>query len=266
MKKITLGEWLDEWQNYKRARVSKNTYRNIEMILRLYVPEELERRCLDSIGVADVERLLEAVKTERMRLYTKQVLGEALDRAVKLDYLDKNPMRWVEPIKHRQKQGKALTRRERADFLEKLEGSPYKLLFEFYLWTGCRRSEALNVCWEDVDLVNDVLYIHGTKSESSDRVLPISTPLLRVLKELGPKESGKIFNFLPDHITHVFKVFCPKHKLHDLRHTFATYCLECGVSMRVVQQWLGHSSINVTAKIYMHVLDEFQRAEAKKLG
>ena len=105
----------------------------------------------------------------------------------------------------------------------------------------------------------------GSESETSERAVPISDPLARVLEAIPPQESGKLFDYLPDHVTHVFKVFCPNHKLHDLRHTFATRCLECGVALRVVQQWLGHASISTTTKIYMHVLDDFQRQEAKKL-
>lgn len=262
----TLGEWLQKWQTYKRERVKPSTYRNIEMIIRLHIPTELKAQPLAALTVAQIETVLERVKAERMRQYVRQVLGEALDRAVRLELLDKSPMRLVDSVKHRQNLGKALTRRERAEFMRKLEGSPLKALFEFYLWTGCRRSEALNVCWEDVDMESGVLYIHGTKSEGSERTLPISEPLRQVLEELQPREEGKLFNINPDTVTHAFKVLCPSHKLHDLRHTFATYCLECGVAMRVVQQWLGHSSITVTSRIYSHVLDDFQRQEAKKLS
>lgn len=263
---LTLGEWLQEWQSYKKQRVKPSTYRNIEMIIRLHIPSELKAQPLEALTVAQIEAVLSRVKAERMRQYVRQVLGEALDRAVKLELLDKSPMRWVDNVKHRQKLGKALTRRERAEFMRKLEGSPLKALFEFYLWTGCRRSEALNVRWEDVDIEGGVLYIHGTKSEGSERALPISEPLMQVLDELGPREEGKLFDINPDTVTHAFKVLCPNHKLHDLRHTFATYCLECGVAMRVVQQWLGHSSITVTSRIYSHVLDDFQREEALKLS
>ncbi|MDR1093075.1 MAG: tyrosine-type recombinase/integrase [Clostridiales bacterium] len=45
------------------------------------------------------------------------------------------------------------------------------------------------------------------------------------------------------------KGFC----LHSLRHTFATRCLESGISLKVVQQWLGHSAFEVTAQIPIHM-------------
>ena len=74
---------------------------------------------------------------------------------------------------------------------------------------------------------------------------------------------GKFFNFRPDTVTHIFKRFCPKHKLHDLRHTFATNCLAAKFSMKVVQKWLGHSDFETTANTYSHVTEEITTAEAE---
>lgn len=42
-------------------------------------------------------------------------------------------------------------------------------------------------------------------------------------------------------------------RLHDLRHTCASLLLANGVSMKEIQEWLGHSSYNTTANIYAHV-------------
>lgn len=72
------------------------------------------------------------------------------------------------------------------------------------------------------------------------------------------------FRFSASRISKEFKKLCPNHKLHDLRHTFATRCLECEISMKVVQGWLGHSRLDTTASIYSHVLPEFAKNEAKK--
>lgn len=263
--KKNFGEWLEEWKEYKAKRVKPSTLRCIDIVIRLHVPDVLKERDIEDIRISDLERTIEAVKAERMRVYTYQVLNEALERAVRLEYATINPMRNVEAVKHRQKQGKALTRREVASFTAHLEGNQLSHLFCFYLWTGCRRSEALAMRWEDVDFENDVIYIPGTKTENSYRTLPINEPLRQVLLDMKPRKTGKLFDYQPDHITHAFKALCPNHKLHDLRHTFATRCLECGVSIRVVQQWLGHASITTTTKIYMHVIDDFQRQEAKKL-
>ncbi len=139
-------------------------------------------------------------------------------------------------------------------------------MFEFYIYSGCRRSEALALTWDDIDMIGKKIIISGTKTEASERVLPMSKPLLEIMKKLSQTATtNKVFNYSADYVSKQFKKYCPKHKLHDLRHTFATICLESGVSIRVVQKWLGHTSIDTTARIYTHVIDEFQRKEAEKI-
>jgi integrase len=53
---------------------------------------------------------------------------------------------------------------------------------------------------------------------------------------------------------------------HCLRHGHATHALEAGVPMKVVQQRLGHSSIQVTADIYSHVTAATDQAAADKVA
>ncbi len=59
----------------------------------------------------------------------------------------------------------------------------------------------------------------------------------------------------------LMETFCP----HSMRHTFATRALERGIPPKVVQSYLGHSSIDVTMNIYTHVTAELEREEIKKI-
>lgn len=54
-------------------------------------------------------------------------------------------------------------------------------------------------------------------------------------------------------------------KFHDLRHTAATFALEDGVHPKIVQEMLGHTSIQQTLDVYSHVIPSMQRAAAEKL-
>lgn len=54
--------------------------------------------------------------------------------------------------------------------------------------------------------------------------------------------------------------------IHTLRHTFATRCLEKGIDLKIVQEILGHSSINMTANLYTHVLPETKKEAIMKLS
>lgn len=60
----------------------------------------------------------------------------------------------------------------------------------------------------------------------------------------------------------LMETFCP----HAMRHTFATRALERGIPPKVVQSYLGHSTIDVTMNIYTHVTAELEREEIKKIA
>ena len=57
----------------------------------------------------------------------------------------------------------------------------------------------------------------------------------------------------------------PKFTLHSLRHTFATRALEADIPLKVVSEWLGHSTVRVTGDIYSHVSPEMRCASLKQL-
>ena len=54
-------------------------------------------------------------------------------------------------------------------------------------------------------------------------------------------------------------------KFHNLRHTFATRCLECGIDMKIVSKVLGHSTIQITADLYTHVTNRAMQNAMSKL-
>ena len=55
-------------------------------------------------------------------------------------------------------------------------------------------------------------------------------------------------------------------KFHSLRHTYATRLFEKGVQLKTVQKLLGHSSIEITADIYTHVMDSEKISAVQKLN
>ena len=74
---------------------------------------------------------------------------------------------------------------------------------------------------------------------------------------------GKLYD--PDFITEHFRQLLKKHKLkkihfHDLRHSCASVLLAQSVSMKQIQEWLGHSDMSTTANIYSH-LDAVSKTE-----
>lgn len=261
----TVGAWLSEWvELYKRPHLKANSLRSIDIVIRRYLPADFLLKDLTDVTVYDIDLILSRVDGGRSRKYTYQVLYSAFDKALKLGFLTENVVLKSDPVRYRKRKSSALTVSERSDFLAKVSGHPLKSLFLFYYYTGARRSEALRMHWRDVDTVSMTLRIRGSKSEGSDRTLPIFPELLTALPPRAEPDD-LIFPYHADYISHQFHFLMPGHHLHDLRHTFATICRERGVDMSVVQRWLGHADLSTTAKIYTHVLSDFERREAKKI-
>jgi integrase len=170
------------------------------------------------------------------------------------------------------------------------------------LAVGLQRGEALGLRWVDIDLDGRTLRVRRTlqraagklhfvppKTARSARTVPLPAVCVSALQEHRAKqetgrrkagdswqESGLVFTTAigtavePRNVNRWFATLCERAglrpvRLHDLRHTCATFLLTQGVPARVVMEILGHSAINVTMNIYAHVLPEVQRAAADRL-
>lgn len=261
-KKKLFGVWLNEWFTvYKRPYIK--SYKNIKTILRLHVPESLKKTPLAELDAFDVQKALNSVKYSRTRLDVYNVYHAALDMAFKLGYTERNLADLLVKPKHQRELGSALSREELQQFLQAIAGNRLYSFFMFCLLTGSRRSEALGLRWDDIDFEKNLIHIRGTKTATSDRFIPLFTDCKIVLRTLKRKDDY-VFHHRAEFVSKTFRKLCPAHRLHDLRHTFATRCLECGINIKVVQKWLGHSRLDTTASIYVHVQESFAKSEAEK--
>lgn len=253
------AEWLRNWVNiYKKPYIK--TWDIIKMHIKNHIPQNLLKIKLSDLSAFDIQKSLNSIKNSRTRVELYDIYHGSLSMAYKLGFLNNDLSSLLVKPKHVRNIGIALKSGELSAFLCLIKGHRCERFFKFCLLSGCRRSEALNITWKDIDLDNKILYIHGTKTLTSDRILPICYELYELLLSYKNKV-GRLFCFKPDYVTKTFKKFSPRHKLHDLRHTFATRCFECGIPIRVVQSWLGHARIDTTAKIYTHVTLDFSKSE-----
>ena len=131
-----------------------------------------------------------------------------------------------------------------------------------------------------------------TKSKSSYRTLPlvpaIREKLLKVQaeQERNRKICGKSYNtkegeyiytdalgnrIKPNYLTSAFPEFLMKNgfkrmRFHDLRHSCASLLLANGVSLKEIQDWLGHSDFAITANIYAHLEFDSKLKSAGKMS
>jgi integrase/recombinase XerD len=154
-----------------------------------------------------------------------------------------------------------------------------RALLETLYATGCRASEVVGLKHDDIYL--DAAFCRCTGKGSKQRVVPLGRPAIKALREYlaakveGRKDIDEAKLKTSPTAGHVFttksgrplnrimlwslaKKYCKRAGLsqkvspHTLRHSFATHLLAGGADLRIVQELLGHSSIQTTQH-YTHV-------------
>ena len=131
------------------------------------------------------------------------------------------------------------------------------MIIETAIKTGMRRAELANLLVRHINFGSGSLTVVAGKG-SRDRVIPISKKLELELKELcsDKKQDERVFNLTPQSLGLKINDWAKKSDVpihtHSFRHYFATNLLEKGANIRVVQELLGHSSLNTT-QVYLSV-------------
>ncbi len=267
---IILSKLTQIYLEHSRSEHSQNTYTLNERFLRFF------KSFIGDVAVDKITRQdIENYKSERLKSVNKCSVNMEI-RHLKATFsyaanivgiLKENPFKNVKQLKI---DGDNLPSYLSLDDIEKLlcviDDLDFKHLVIFYLNTGCRRDEALNLTREHIDLSRKKIKITRTKS-GKDREIPITEELLKILKLRGQDVP---FGFKSDFVTHKFKKYVRKAEInqhfsvHSLRHTFASHLVMSGVDLYTVQKLLGHSSIRVTEK-YAHLAPDFLASGVTKL-
>jgi integrase len=151
-------------------------------------------------------------------------------------------------------------------------------LARFLAFSGCRISEARKVTWADVDFERGEIKVRNAKrSKVSNaqelRFVPVIPPMLGLLERLRGDQSPEptdrvcILGECQKSLTRACAIVGIKRiPHHDLRHLFATRCIEAGVDIPTVARWLGHSDGGALAmRVYGHLRREHSREMAQKV-
>ena len=225
-----------------------------------FIEKQHFNKSLSSYTTQMIETFLFSVPETNKRHVLQMLLNSILARAQTLNIIKTNPCTTVEKMRHKVETGKAFSFAEQIEFFNSLYQSKQlsymqKCYFIFLYLTGTRKSEALSIKTDDVDFENKILSVRGTKTEGSNRRIPLTPLVEKLLQSLKPQK-GRYFPLEAYTINNIFRVIWEKskhHKPHDLRHTFGTIqiCAE-KIDVKTVSLWMGHSTINTTVNIYTH--------------
>ena len=147
-------------------------------------------------------------------------------------------------------------------------------LVEGLAYSGMRVGESRRLTWSHLDFEKGLITVPGEKTENAPRIVPMTGDFRRLVEQIKGET-------IPDQTARVFrakecrgslasacqKVGVPKLNHHDLRHLFATTCIESGVDVPTVALWLGHADGGALAmRTYGHIRPEHSVEAVKKVN
>lgn len=304
--KQATGAYLREWLSNASQSLQPNTVAQYTVAVEKWLIPELGHVRLMDLTPATVQAAINGLSARGLSPRSVRVaygvLNRALRTAVSWRFLPRNPCDadLNLPAKAHTEM-LAWDPYEARTFIKYAAGEHDEPLWMLLLSTGLRRGEALGLRWSDVAethlevkqaliVVDGKVMLSEPKTKTSRRAVALSPPARAALRRQrlvqeedreaagsAWKDSGLVFTnslggFLhPSNLRRPFDRACKaaavrRLRIHDLRHSFATIALDQGVHPKLVQEMLGHTSIEMTLGIYSHTTSELHASAADKIG
>lgn len=183
---------------------------------------------------------------------------------------------------------------------------PAWIVISLALGTGMRISEIYGLEWQNIDFEKQTLRVNkivvttskgikiqnSAKTKSSQRTIPLPDSICNALKRYRLWQKIQAIRLGHSYMTSPWVMSNPdgiprspnsfsahqykdilrnagldtKIRIHDLRHTHATWLLEAGINVKVVSERLGHSSCRITLDTYAHCLHTMQSQAVEALN
>ena len=306
--KFTVSEWLDRWIGEHIApNLRQRTTERYRDVCRKHIKPHLGHVKLTRVTPSDIKGLEatwgEGGMTASGVQYGHRILSAALEAAVQMEILYRNPARVVKPPRAKKSEVQPPSVNTVNAILTASRKHRDQLFPALWLMTysGIRRGECLGLRWQQVDFDRQEISIVSSlvrsaekglifeppKSAASRRVINLDDGTIEVLRThkvrqmehrltmatsyensdlVFPNEYGQPLN--PMNLTKALgraaKRIGTEHvKPHDLRHFHASLLLQNGQSPVLVSKRLGHSSVSMTLDIYAHLMPGWQREAAE---
>ncbi len=302
--KETMAEYEERWLRTKESQIKEGTYRQYSWLVKNHIiPRfghiQLSKLRPDHIQAvyADLER--ENTISPQSIGHLHRVLSQTLKNAVQWGLIAKNPAELAKPPKVDRHEFHVWTEDELESFLSVAEErTRHYMVFLLGAATGMRLGEILGLKWSDVDLESGIIQVRrsgskkkstSTKTSSSRRSVEMSSYLVEKLQYHYQQQQTEIeiqgirwkknnlvvptsvgTQVLQGNIRGLMERLIERAgvsrcRFHDLRHLHATLLLLKGVHPKIVQERLGHSSIQVTLDRYSHVVPGLQKQAANEI-
>lgn len=286
---ITFKEWAVKWlETYKEDTVSDRTYKTTYLSpMNTHIIPYFGSARLADIRNIDIQAFLKTKTALSQSLIDKIILSlkAIFESAVDNELLMKNPCKSLSIESSAEKISKrAYSAAEARRVIDFAKTHRYGAPIIMMLKTGLRTGELLALKWADINMrdmtvsvtkavtqENYIYKVDKPKTETSVRVLPFDEEMKQVLDAM-PRSIGFVFTnslevpssplwarTVPAVFMRDYSEYCEQRELkhstllpHELRHTFGSLLYEATGDIYIVSKLLGHSSVDITAKVYVH--------------
>jgi integrase len=292
----SVSEYMTRWlEDFAKANLASRTYHNYKLQIREHIVPALGKMKLSKLDTPNIQALYTAklqagLKPASIR-YIHAVLHCALEKAIDLRLIARNPAASARPPKIYQEEITPLDREQAHVLLEAAEGDRFECLYVLSLTCGLRMGEALGLKWSDIDFDAGTLRVHrqvqrvreggglvfSEPKNASRRTIDLPQRALEALRSHRKRQIEQqlragakwqdydlVFtttigtavdaqNVVNRHFKPMLsRAGLPDIRWHDLRHTCATLLLSRGTHPTFVQKLLGHASVQLTLDRYSH--------------
>jgi integrase len=279
---VLMGETLESFflERYiPYVKSYKRSWKTDFSMIRNHLVPQIGRKSMRYLSPPDVAIFVDHMKQKGYAIGTINralvLLRYGFELAIrwKEPGVEVNPVKEIKNIKDDNKLERYLCDKQAKVLMQAVAQSSNAMLQHivlFLIYTGARKNEVLQACWQDVDWQKSSWRIPKTKS-GKVRHVPLSRGALELLYKLQNQvklehmgkraifanpETGKPFiSFFYSWNSARVRAGMPEFRIHDLRHSFASYLVNAGRSLYEVQELLGHADIKTTSR-YAHLSRE----------
>ena len=263
------------------SRIKKTTMETKEYIVNTKLLPFFEKMKVKDIKPIHIRKWqTDLLKMGYSKTYLKTIYNQLtaiFNYAIRFHNLDKNPCHIAGSIgKKDADEMQILSLQEFNKMIDCVTDKENKFFYIILFWTGMRKGELLALTYEDVDFENKTIMINKNfqivkkerlitdpKTPRGRRVIAVNDIVLNCIKELWstsykPNKTDKIFYLSKDSLKRQLDTACkkagvPRIRVHDLRHSHASYLLSNGVNIVILSRRLGHEKVQTTLNIYCHI-------------
>lgn len=271
---------LDEYSDWYEKRRKESSTHKVKKDIRLYVKPFFKNKHIQDITRRDVIRFQDYLLDKLSLTTAKNVhtqLSAIFRYAISMEYITENVAREVGNIKgSTNNRFEYWTLEEFKVFISVVDDLKHRSLFMLLFFSGARIGEVTALTWKDIDFKNNMIDINKTiyknkatdpKTKTSIRKVMMPTHTMNLLRQLKLKESPKIDYFVfgefytPLHVNTARGIYrrytdmvkLKEIRMHDFRHSHASYLINNGYDIQIVSKRLGHARVSTTLDIYSHL-------------